>query len=379
MLSHSMRKPKRILMTVDAVGGVWRYSVDLARCLGAEGIECVLVGFGPAPSEAQQRECRDLRNIMLTWTQLPLDWMVTDESAVDEVGDTLLAAEREWEVDLLHLNLPSQAARIADGVPIVVTSHSCITTWWAAVRQDALPPAWQWQRTLTRNGLMRADAVMVPTASHGQALTRAYGTVVNLHVVANATEMAFGENAEEPIVFAAGRWWDEGKNARTLDAAAELSRWPIVMAGALNGPNGQSVSLHHARSLGELPSERARTWMSRAAVFASAAIYEPFGLAVLEAAARGAALVLSDIPTFRELWDTAALFVRSDDEEGFAAAINRLAENPNLRRRLAERARRRAYLFASERQVDRVQRVYAETLAETVAAHEPTLATAAVR
>ncbi len=362
-------------MTVDAVGGLWRYSVDLARCLGAKGTECVLVGLGPAPSEAQQRECRDLRNTVLTWTQLPLDWMVADESAVDEVGDTLFAVGREWDVDLLHLNLPSQAAKIADGVPVVVTSHSCIATWWAAVRQDVLPPAWQWQRTLTQSGFMRADAVMVPTASHGQALTRAYGTIANLHVVANATETVFGENAEEPIVFAAGRWWDEGKNARTLDAAAELSRWPIVMAGALRGPNGQSVSLHYAQSLGELPAERARRWMSRAAVFASAAIYEPFGLAVLEAAARGAALVLSDIPTFRELWDAAALFVRPDDAEGFAAAINRLAENPNLRRRLAEHARRRAYVFTSERQVERVERIYAETLA----AHEPTLATAGVR
>ena len=39
------------------------------------------------------------------------------------------------------------------------------------------------------------------------------------------------------------------------------------------------------------------------------ALYEPFGLAVLEAAQAGCALVLSDIPTFRELWDGAALFV----------------------------------------------------------------------
>ena len=65
MLPDSMNTPKRILMTLDAVGGLWRYSVDLARCLAAEGIECVLVGFGPAPSEAQQRECRDLRNVAL--------------------------------------------------------------------------------------------------------------------------------------------------------------------------------------------------------------------------------------------------------------------------------------------------------------------------
>ena len=49
--------------------------------------------------------------------------------------------------------------------------------------------------------------------------------------------------------------------------------------------------------------------MARTAVFVSPALYEPFGLAVLEAAQAGCALVLSDIPTFRELWDGVALFV----------------------------------------------------------------------
>ena len=39
--------------------------------------------------------------------------------------------------------------------------------------------------------------------------------------------------------------------------------------------------------------------------------YEPFGLAVLEAAQAGMRLVLSDIPSFRELWDGAATFVAS--------------------------------------------------------------------
>ena len=38
--------------------------------------------------------------------------------------------------------------------------------------------------------------------------------------------------------------------------------------------------------------------MSRAAIFFSPALYEPFGLGVLEAAARGCALVLADIPSF---------------------------------------------------------------------------------
>jgi len=371
MLPRPMNTPKRVLITLDAVGGLWRYSVDLARCLAAEGIECVLVGFGPAPSEAQQRECCDRRNVALTWTRQPLDWMVEEESALDEVGDTLIALGREWDVDLLHLNLPSQAAMIAHGLPIVVTSHSCIATWWQAVRGNALPPTWQWHRTLTKRGLSRADAVMTPTRSHGDALIESYGPMDKFYVVANATAMACPPNADEPIVFAAGRWWDEGKNASTLDAAATRSRWPVAMAGAVTGPNGQNVRLQHARSLGELSANATFGWMSCAGIFASTAIYEPFGLAVLEAATRGAALVLSDIPTFRELWSEAALFVRADDAEGLAAAINRLADDATLRHRFGELARARAESFTPDRQVEQVRQVYAAALA----AHAPAMAT----
>jgi glycosyltransferase involved in cell wall biosynthesis len=370
VLRGPMSTPKRVLMTLDAVGGQWRYSVDLARCLAAEGIKCLLVGFGPAPSEAQHDECRGLRNVTLTWTDQPLDWMVEAESALDQVADTLVAIGREWNADLLHLNLPSQAATIDHGLPVVITSHSCIATWWQALRGDTLPPTWQWQRKLARRGLLRADAVMTPTASHCDALIAAYGPLRKLQVVPNATPMAPLANADEPAVFAAGRWWDEGKNVATLDAAAAQSRSPVMMAGALRGPNGQSVRLQHARSLGELSAGDIFAWMSRAGIFASVAIYEPFGLAVLEAAARGAALVLSGIPTFRELWDGAALFVPPRDVAGVAAAINRLTDDAVLRRRLGELARARAASFSPDRQVERVWKVYETALA----AHAPALA-----
>ncbi|MER8608904.1 glycosyltransferase family 1 protein, partial [Mesorhizobium sp. M1233] len=37
MLRTLSPRPRRILMTVDAVGGVWRYALDLARQLVAGG------------------------------------------------------------------------------------------------------------------------------------------------------------------------------------------------------------------------------------------------------------------------------------------------------------------------------------------------------
>ena len=68
-------------------------------------------------------------------------------------------------------------------------------------------------------------------------------------------------------------------------------------------------ALAHLQPLGELDERTLAGCLSARPVFVSAARYEPFGLAVLEAAQAGCPLVLSDIPTFRELWDGAALFV----------------------------------------------------------------------
>ena len=40
----------RLLMTVDAIGGVWRYAMDLAAELRDHGVETVFACLGPAPS-----------------------------------------------------------------------------------------------------------------------------------------------------------------------------------------------------------------------------------------------------------------------------------------------------------------------------------------
>jgi glycosyltransferase involved in cell wall biosynthesis len=88
---------------------------------------------------------------------------------------------------------------------------------------------------------------------------------------------------------------------------------------------------------------------ARAAVFAAPARYEPFGLGPLEAARARCALVLGDIPSLREVWGDAALFVDPSDDDALAAAIRRLIDDDPLRSEMAERARARACGFTPER------------------------------
>ena len=349
MLSAVMSRPRRVLMTVDAVGGVWRYGVDLAAALNRAGIACLLVGCGPRCARAVAPE---LAATELVWTDAPLDWMVEDAAALDGLAGTLAALARDWHADLLHLNLPSQAAGMPRDLPVLVVSHSCVPSWWEAVRGEPLDAAWAWHVRSNRLGLDRADCVLAPSASHAAALRRLYGPIEGLRVVHNATdEVERCDAGKQPFVLAAGRWWDEGKNAAILDQAAGQVSWPVRMAGSLNGPNGQHVRLAHASGLGDVPAPELLATMRRAAIFASPSRYEPFGLAVLEAAMNHAALVLSDIPTFRELWEGAALFANPGDADGFARAIGALANDAVLRVRLGAAAASIARRFTPARQL----------------------------
>ena len=135
----------------------------------------------------------------------------------------------------------------------------------------------------------------------------------------------------QDFAFTAGRLWDEGKNIATLDRAAACLAVPFQAAGPLVGPNGQRVALAHLHPLGAIDERKLAGCLSARPVFVSAARYEPFGLAVLEAALAGCPLVLADIPTFRELWEEVALFVDPGDVMGFARTVERLVGDVPVR------------------------------------------------
>ncbi len=207
-------------------------------------------------------------------------------------------------------------------------------------------------------GFDAADAVIAPSRAHADALTAAYGRIPGLRVVPNAV-LPIEPAEKRSVVFAAARWWDDGKNGAVLDRAAHLVRWPVVMAGATEGPNGQTIALTGAESLGPLPAEDVRRWVASAGIVVCPSLYEPFGLVALEAASAGAALVLSDIPTFRELWSGAAVFADPRDPGALAGAIESLASDPERRAELGARAAARARRFSLDATVDGLLAAYA--------------------
>lgn len=305
-----------VLMTTDAVGGVWRYTLDLARGFAARGIPVTVAVLGPEPDPAQRGEASGLA---LIETGLALDWTAADPASLAATTTALRALARQVGAGSVHLHAPALAGPARWAMPVVAVAHSCVATWWRAVRGGALPADFHWRTAATRAGLVAADAVIAPSQAHARAIQSVYGDVA-VEAVHNGIARSAAEPGEtERAVLTAGRLWDEGKNAAALDRVATLLDAPIRAAGPLCGPNGASIALPNLHHLGTLDRDGMDAAYAGATVFASLARYEPFGLSVLEAASAGMRLVLSDIPSFRELWDGAATFVA--DEASLLAAL----------------------------------------------------------
>jgi glycosyltransferase involved in cell wall biosynthesis len=362
-------RPMRVFMTADAVGGVWQYALDAAHGLRAHGVETVLATLGPRPPPDQREAARRAGVAELLETDLPLDWTADRSEAVLAAGAavTRLAAERR--PDIVHLNSAALAAGASFPAPVVAVCHSCVATWWAAMRAEPLPPDFVWRTDLVRRGYEAAAALTAPTAAFAEATARAYGLGQAPRVVRNGRRApgASAVTAPEHAVFTAGRLWDEGKNLAALDRAAARLAIPVEAAGPLEGPNGARIALAQVRPLGRLDDEAVARRLARRPIVASVARYEPFGLAVLEAAQAGCALVLSDIPTFRELWEGAALFVPADDDRAIADAILRLAGDPALRARLGQAAQERSQAYSVDAMSAGLAAVYRSLLAGTPA------------
>jgi glycosyltransferase involved in cell wall biosynthesis len=347
----------KILISTDTVGGVLTYTAQLAAALETQGDEVVVATMGPR----LRREQRQLLPRRVHESGYRLEWMEDPWDDVAAAGRWLLALEEEERPDLVHLCSYSHGA-VGFRAPKLVVAHSCVLSWWRAVHGAEAPPAWNRYREETGAGLAAADTVIAPTQAILRELERDHdlppGRTAVIH---NGTPSPAQDDLDkQALVLGAGRLWDPAKNLAALDAAAAGLRWPVVVAGDLQG--GEEP--RHATSTGVLSPARLAKLRRRASIYAAPALYEPFGLGILEAAADRCALVLGDIPALRELWSDAAIFVDPRDPDALRESLAGLAGDRWLRSALADRAQRRAASYSIDRTASAYRRLY-ERLTES--------------
>lgn len=334
----------RILITSDACGGVGVHAEALAAGLRRLGHAVRVIPFG-GPEAA-----------------FPLEWMTPADgepglrrlqAGLDRARAHLAAAAAAWQPDVLHANQFALAGA-APPVPTLLGVHSDVISWWRWVQQEP-PPAdayHQWYRALARGALTTAEAVVAPSRACADDIAAQFG-YTGAHVIYNGAldgsqdggPGGGGDGPREAVAVTIGRAWDDAKGLDLLRQRALPC--PVWIAGPWQQAGGsaghpQAGAAPGLCRLGPVAHHDIAALLARAQVYVAPSLYEPFGLAPLEAAFAGCALLLSDIASFREIWEDAAVYFHARDAGDLARQLARLVERPADCRAWGEKARARA-------------------------------------
>lgn len=356
-------KGMKILMTTDTVGGVWVYSLELCKALKAYDVQIHLVAMGSWPSPAQQQEVFEMDNVLLYKSDFKLEWMQDPWEDVEQSRKWINSIYHTIQPDIVHLNNYAQVEEDWT-CPVITVFHSCVQTWWQAVKGTSAPETWNQYTTAVKDSLQASDVVVTPTYAILEKAKNTHSFDSPAQVIHNGHDLDFPEEREkEDFIFCIGRLWDEAKNLELLSGVAKKLSWPVYVGGDNINPNtGRECRVDNVTFLGKLSPEEVRDWMQRASIFASPTKYEPFGLAILEAAEAGCALALSNLDTLEELWTDAAAFFDPRDEQDALLTLSRLIADEDQRKDLAGKAKERSSKYTSGKMGAAYHKLYTNVL-----------------
>jgi len=286
--------------------------------------------------------------------------MPQNESAYSDAAPVLMEMVRDFRPDLLHSNqfcfgaLPLEA-------PKVITAHSDVLSWAESCRDGKLEDsAWLRQYlALVDSGISGAECVVAPTRWMLHALARNFPLPELTAVVPNGRTLAAAPSAARKLqAVTAGRLWDEAKYTSMLRKAR--SPVPLLVAG-----ESDASAPDHVMSLGPLSQNDLLALFRESSIYICTSRYEPFGLAPLEAALCGCAVLANDIASLREVWSDGALYFSG--AESLAELLRDLCDNPERLRAARIQSFQRAGLFTAQRMIKGYLQVFQSALARSEA------------
>ena len=283
------------LMTADAVGGVWTYALDLARgAARARASRSTLVVRARRRRRRSGARPQRVPGLTLIETDAPLDWTRGRRGrSWPRAGASRWPRPRRAGADIVHLNSP-RPGRLRD-LRRARCSASAIPASRPGGRRckGGAPPATisvahrgygaRLRRLRCARRAERAPSPRRPPKPTGSRRRSSSTTGARRPMPARRGSPR-AARARPPAGCGT-----RARTSRTLDRAAARIDAPVVARRAAAGP----ARRRRRASRGSRPSgsaRRRRAWppaMSARRVFASPPLYEPFGLAVLEAAQAG--------------------------------------------------------------------------------------------
>lgn len=219
-------------------------------------------------------------------------------------------------------------------------------------------------QALEAAGVRLADVVIVPSAFAKRVLTMTHAVHPDrIHVIGEGVESVMPRdrqvkppaNGQVIRILSVARLVEQKGWHYTIDSLSALRRMGVPFTFSLVGcgpQENQVRDLFHAVDLDgvlqHIPRVDHREVLSMYAgahIFLSTALYETFGLTVLEAMSGGCIPVTFEIPPLVELIGEAGITVPVGDTDAIARSIASLAINHARRARLARECQRRAARF----------------------------------
>jgi glycogen(starch) synthase len=361
------------------VGGLGRHVHALARKLGEQGHEVVVLCRQPTGSDAATNPTSDFASDGVRVIRIAEDpphlvferdlvaWTLAMGHGMVREGLRLL---RGWQPDVVHahdwlVTHPAVALSEAAEVPLVATIHATeagrhsgwlsqplnqqvhSVEWWLANRADSL---------ITCSAAMRAEVTHLfdvdpdtITVLHNGIEPRRWR--VRPAEVAAARERHGAPNA--PLLLFFGRLeWEKGVQDLIAGLARIRRSHPgarLVVAGT--GSHGQWLAdqarkhrvLRAVEFAGHLSDRELAATLSAADAVVLPSRYEPFGIVALEAAAAGTPLVASTAGGLGEVvvdGKTGSSFAPAD-VDGLTAAVRGVLDDPAAAQRRARAAKAR--------------------------------------
>src|SRR5439155_26227628 len=143
-------------MHLDLIGGVRTYALHLARAVEPHAAEIALASMRAHPTCDQNKQVLARKNVHLFESSYRLEWMDDAWGDVDAAGDWLLQIAERVRPDLIHLNGYSHAV-LRWNAPALIVAHSCVWSWWEAVKNEEAPPRYVEYRVRVATGVAAAD------------------------------------------------------------------------------------------------------------------------------------------------------------------------------------------------------------------------------
>lgn len=365
---RTVRQMRVVLATpAREEGGVLRNVLDLAEGAAARGHHVVVATPGDAAAVRAAVEAHDLPWMELRRsTRLRADvWHLHVPNSLDTALLALLT-RRRWVAGsrVLTEHLP-RTARTDASLPLDPTlKHG-----------RRKPGAEQGKTAFKRLEFSLVDQIIAPGAAAAEFLAERYGlprsAVQAIHNGIAAPEAPAPPPPGDVMEVVVVGMLAHRKGHDVLLEACRLAErsWNVTVIG--DGPLREALE-EEARGI-EDRAVRFTGWRDDAAQAPLAAHVacvpsrmESFGYVALEAMACARPVVASDIDGLSEVVEhgRTGLLVPSEDPAAFAAALDELAMDPALRRRMGEAAHTRVReQFSADDMVDRTLAVYAELAA----------------